>query len=255
MSTDQDYLSSVSQSEYQPVVRELVTYLKSGLKDNLHSVYLYGSVAAGRAIPYLSNIDVVVITHRPFSDTKTTLFNTINWRFQRAYPFVNGVSIRTALVNEVASLEALFTWGFLLRECCVCIHGEDLAECFGHFVPSWEIAKQWNMDTVDYLPVIRQQIATATGQASQIQLQRKLAKKLLRAAYSLVMHKEKRWIEEPLECGQRFLRYYPQHEQTVARLNILLGTRVIPKRSVVGLLDHFGSWLVEEYKKTEFKIG
>ncbi|HGH8161082.1 TPA: nucleotidyltransferase domain-containing protein, partial [Vibrio cholerae] len=27
------------------------------------------------------------------------------------------------------------------------------------------------------------------------------------------------------------------------------------KRSVVGLLDSFGPWLVSQYQKTEFRIG
>lgn len=255
VSIEQNYLTKIQQPQYQPVVRELLAYLKSGLKDNLHSVYLYGSVASGRAVSDVSNLDVVLVTHRPFSNTRTTLFNTINWRFQRTYPFVDGVSIRAALVKEVVSLDALFTWGFLLKECCICLDGDDLAEYFGHFDPSWEIAKQWNMDISDWLPVIRQQIAQVTDIRRQVKLQRKLAKKLLRAAYCLVMHKEKVWIDDPTLCGQRFLHYCPQHQQTILRLGILLGDRVIPKRSVVGLLDSFGPWLVDEYKKTEFKIG
>ena len=41
----------------------------------------------------------------------------------------------------------------------------------------------------------------------------------------------------------------------VDRLGILLSGRVIPKRSVIGILDGFGEWLVKQYKKTEFRIG
>ncbi|WP_394152833.1 nucleotidyltransferase domain-containing protein [Vibrio maritimus] len=245
----------IPQPTYVPVVEDLIACLKSGLKDNLHSVYIYGSVANGNAIPNVSNLDVVLVTQRPLAAGQKSLFNSINWRFQKDFPFVKGLAVRTALVSEVASLSALFTWGFLLKQCCTNVYGEDLAECFGHYVPSWEIAKQWNMDIEQSAAILRREVALAEDAQSQLSAQRQLAKKLLRAAYGLVLHKTKRWLDDPLESGRAFLDYYPERQQTIERLGILLGQRVIPKRSVVGLLDDFAPWLAKEYQKTEFKIG
>ncbi|MGV2987009.1 nucleotidyltransferase domain-containing protein [Vibrio sp. E150_011] len=246
---------STPQAHYQPAINDLLSCLKSGLRGNLHSVYIYGSVAYGRAVPGLSNLDVVVVTHQPFSSSELKLLNTINWRFQKDFPFIDGVLIRRTVVSEVASLEALFTWGFLIKQCCMCVLGDDLSECFGDYVPSWEIAKQWNMDIAQALPIVRHRVATAQTQKELLKAQRFMSKKLLRAAYGLVMHKTKIWRDEPKQCGEHFLRYYPDQKVVVERLQILLGPRAIPKRSVVGLLDDFGAWLIKEYKRTEFRIG
>ena len=49
----------------------------------------------------------------------------------------------------------------MLRHCCVCVYGDDLAECFGHYEPSWEIAKHWNQDVGDWLNFYRDKIAKA----------------------------------------------------------------------------------------------
>lgn len=243
------------QPQYQPVIDALVSFMVSGLGDNLHSLYLYGSVARKTARPGQSNLDVIVVTQGGFSDIKTTLFNSIRWRFQKAYPFVTEVSFKTALASEVASLDSIFSWGFQLRHCAVCIYGEDLSECFGDYEPSWEIAKQWNMDVEDWVAVYRNRIARADKPEDQIKAQKIIAKKLLRASYSLVMYKDKRWFENPIECGQVFLRYYPDKKVEVDRLAILLSGRLVAKRSVIGILDGFGDWLVKQYKKTEFRIG
>lgn len=51
------------------------------------------------------------------------------------------------------------------------------------------------------------------------------------------------------------LQYHPEKQLEIERLGILLSGRPIPKRSVVGLLDGFGDWLVKQYQKTEFRIG
>ncbi len=243
------------QPEFQPVIDDVVTCLKGGLGSNLHSIYVYGSVARKTAQQGHSNLDVVIVTKHPFPDQRATLLNSIKWRLQKSFPYVNGISTKTALVNEVANLDSLFTWGFMLKHCCVCVYGDDLATCFGDYEPSWEIAKHWNMDVEDWLAVYRNKIVRAKNDYDQQRAQMIIAKKLLRASYSLIMHKDKGWYEHPLQCGDKFLEYHPDKKTDVQRLAILLSGRVIPKRSVIGLLDSFGDWLVKQYQKTEFKIG
>lgn len=243
------------QTEFEPLIREVLMCLTSGLGQNLHSVYVYGSVARKTAVAGKSNLDLVVVTKAAFESNRATLLNTIKWRAQQGYPQVNGVSVRTALVSDVANLDSIFTWGFMLKHCCVCIYGDDLADCFGDYVPSWEIAKHWNMDVEEWISVYRAKIAQAKSIEEQIQAQSVIAKKLLRASYSLIMYRDKRWFDEPVECGQVFLTYHPEMQLEIERLGMLLAGRAIPKRSVIGLLDSFGSWLVKQYKKTEFRIG
>lgn len=243
------------QTEFEPLIREVLMCLTSGLGQNLHSVYVYGSVARKTAVAGKSNLDLVVVTKAAFESNRATLLNTIKWRAQQGYPQVNGVSVQTALVSDVANLDSIFTWGFMLKHCCVCIYGDDLADCFGDYVPSWEIAKHWNMDVEEWISVYRAKIAQAKSIEEQIQAQSVIAKKLLRASYSLIMYRDKRWFDEPVECGQVFLTYHPEMQLEIERLGMLLAGRAIPKRSVIGLLDSFGSWLVKQYQKTEFRIG
>lgn len=243
------------QSEFQPVINDLITFLKGGLGSNLHSVYIYGSVARKQAVVGRSNLDVVVVTHRSFSEQRTTLLNTIKWRFQKSFPQVTQVAIKTTLVSEVVDFDNIFTWGFMLKHLAVCVHGEDLSDCYGDFETSWEIAKHWNMDTENWLAVYRNKIARATTPEQQVAAQVIVAKKLLRASYSLVMYRDKYWFDDPVECGQQFLKYHPDKEVEIQRLGILLSGRSIPKRSVIGILDGFGDWLVKQYQKTEFRIG
>ncbi|PMH46611.1 nucleotidyltransferase [Vibrio sp. 10N.286.49.B3] len=243
------------QTEFTPAIADLLRFLKSGLAGNLHSVYLFGSVARKTAKVGVSNLDVVVVTKSEFSQQQATLFNSIKWRFQKSFPQVRGISIQTALVKEVASLESIFTWGFMLKHCSVCVYGEDLANCYGEYEPSWEIAKYWNMDVDEWLVLYRQKIVAAATPQELVDAQTIIAKKLLRASYSLIMHKDKSWYDDPIECGEHFLRYHNDKKQEIERLGILLSGRLIPKRSVVGLLDSFGGWLVKQYQKTEFRIG
>ncbi|PNQ70955.1 nucleotidyltransferase [Vibrio agarivorans] len=243
------------QPEFEPLINETLRYLKSGLNSNLHSVYVYGSVARKTAIVGKSNLDLIVVTTSGFENNRASLLNTIKWRAQQRYSHVKGVSIRTTTVKEVINLDSLFTWGFLIKHCTHCVYGDNLGECFGDYVPSWEIAKHWNMDVAEWLTVYRSKIAQAQSIDALAFAQTIIAKKLLRASYSLVMYRDKRWFDDPIECGEIFLTYHPEKQVEIERLGILLSGRHVPKRSVIGLIDSFGAWLVKQYKKTEFRIG
>ena len=243
------------QDEYSQAIQDLVSFLHSGLGNNLHSIYVFGSVARKTAKPGRSNLDVIVVTQRSFAESRTTLFNTVRWRFQKSHPHITEIAFKTALISDIASLDSIFSWGFLLRHCSVCVHGEDLSECFGDYEPSWEIAKHWNMDVENWLSVYRNRIVRAKNDAEQLKAQQIIAKKLLRASYSLVIPRSKGWHDDPVACGQHFLRFYPQMQVEIERLIILLSSRVVVKRSVIGILDSYGEWLVAQFKKTEFRIG
>ncbi len=219
------------QPEFQPVVNDLITFLKGGLGSNLHSVYIYGSVARKQAVAGRSNLDVVVVTHRPFPDQRT-LLNTIKWRFQKSFPQVTQVAIKTTLVSDVVDFDNI-SHGVLCSSLSVCVYGEDLSDCYGDFETSWEIAKHWNMDVENWLAVYRNKIARAATPEQQVAAQVIIAKKLLRASYSLVMYRDKSWFDNPVECGQQFLKYHPDREVEIQRLGILLSGRPIPKRSVI----------------------
>lgn len=241
------------QREFQPVVDEMIRAFRSALSSNLHSLYLFGSVARKTAVPNASDINFIVVTHTHAEST--TLVNTVRWRLSKKYPFVREFDIRFAAVNEVASLDSLFSWGFLLKHCSMCIYGDSLADCFGHYEPSWEIAKHWNMDIKDWLAFYRNKLGHASSEQEQLKAQMAIGKKLLRASYGVVMYRDKQWFDSPIDCGDRFVDYYPEKARDIGRAKMLLKPRLIHKRSVVGLMDDYGQWLANEYEKTEFRIG
>ncbi|MCE7566254.1 nucleotidyltransferase domain-containing protein [Aliivibrio fischeri] len=243
------------QNEFEPVIHDLITHVLSAAPKSVHSIYLYGSVARREAIVGRSNLDVTLITSAPLTNKEQTLINTIKIRFQSKYPQITGVTFNIGEAADALQLESIFSWGFWLRHCCVCIYGDDLSERFGDFEPSWEIAKNMNMDIEEWLGVYIKKIATSQDMAVQVEQQKTIAKKLLRSCYSLVMHRDKGWYDHPVLCARKFLEYYPEKQTEIERVVLLLKGRKVPKRSVLALLNEFGDWVVAEFNKIERKIG
>ncbi|MCG7497126.1 nucleotidyltransferase domain-containing protein [Vibrio sp. Of7-15] len=243
------------QPVFAPVIQDLIVNLRAAIGPSLHSIYLFGSVARREGKPGKSNLDVTFVSTVPLTSKQQTILNTIKWRFKSQYPQITGITFNVGETKEILSLESIFSWGFWLKHCCVCIYGDDLATRFGSFEPCWEIAKNLNMDIEEWLDAYRKKIVAAQTPEAQVPAQIVITKKLLRSCYSLVMHRDKSWYDNPVTCGEKFLDYYPDKSLEIERLNILLQGRRIPKRSVIALLDNFGGWVVKEFARIERKIG
>ncbi|HEM8291357.1 TPA: nucleotidyltransferase domain-containing protein [Providencia stuartii] len=60
------------QSEFQQVITESINCLSALLNKNLHSIYIYGSVAKGQATPYKSDLDLCVIVNQPVNQIEVS---------------------------------------------------------------------------------------------------------------------------------------------------------------------------------------
>ena len=58
----------IQQNEYKLVVNKIVAELLVYIKTSIHSIYIRGSVAKGIAIPFVSDIDIIVILNNPYSE-------------------------------------------------------------------------------------------------------------------------------------------------------------------------------------------
>ncbi len=82
------------QQEYQSAVEDIKKCLVSGVGNNLHSLYLYGSVARRTARPHHSDLNLIIVTQDGVGDNWSTVFNTIKWRFQKEFPFITEVNLK-----------------------------------------------------------------------------------------------------------------------------------------------------------------
>jgi hypothetical protein len=70
--------------EVTPLLDALLAGVRSALPDNLVGVYLGGSLALGGFEPQTSDVDVLVVTERPLSDTEMTRLAALHERIPTA---------------------------------------------------------------------------------------------------------------------------------------------------------------------------
>ena len=175
---------------YRKLLDALLNQLQTQLGDNLHSVYLYGSVARGEARQYHSDLDLSLIFHHPLTDSELHMLEDIQHNTLQCFDFVTKIDFDPGVLPQVLLAEEEYRWHFWLKHCCCCIYGEeDLSLRFAWQKPSLAIAYALNGDLSDFL----QQRLGMLNHDNAARVGREVAKKILRTVYTIVAVEHGSW--------------------------------------------------------------
>lgn len=243
------------QHDYMPVLLDAVKQFKAGLGETLHSIYAFGSVARREAIAGKSDLNLTIVVKRPLNTSEQSVLSTIRLRLTSRHAVISAVDLKVVEISEVLSIESIFTWGFWLKHCCICLYGDDLSTRFGLFEASWDIAKSLNGDIGDELSSYRKKIMATKVVQNYLDYCEYISKKMLWSCFSLVMHREQNLALSLEQCAETFIKYYPEKELEVERLFILASRQQVPKKASLFMMDSFGGWIVSEFDRIDRKIG
>ena len=78
----------------------------------IHSIYLYGSVARGEAIPGVSDLDITLLLTKPADSEALQRLEAWRQGFQREQRIVSKVDFDIGSVDEALKPEHHDSWGF-----------------------------------------------------------------------------------------------------------------------------------------------
>lgn len=169
------------QPAFAPVVYDVVKKLSSDMPDQIHSIYVYGSLADGTGRETLSDLDLTVIFMREPNDATAEKIYAVKSELEQQYSVISKIDIDPGVLDEVMLPACANRWGYWLKHHCVCVYGEDLRERFKPFRPSRDIAVAVNGDFQTVLNGYVALMKPALEPAQRHALQRAAARKAIRS--------------------------------------------------------------------------
>lgn len=231
------------QAEFLPIITAISERLLSLLGKNLHSLYLYGSVAQGRALEGVSDLDVCIIVRQPVSESQGHQLADIAREIPTRYPAVSKVDFDIGELSDVLAVENRDSWGYWLKHHCRSIYGEDLTQRFPPFRPSRAIAIAVNGDFTTVLGKYIEQLTQLREGNDQQHIQRAVARKLIRSTNLLRSDADTDWPETLDEYAARLTARYPQKTD---EMDYLLRESLAPADDIESFIRHvtaFMHWL------------
>jgi uncharacterized protein len=232
---------------YRDAVRVVTEELATALGDRLHSVYVYGSVATGRASPPTSDLDVIAVLHTPATEVVRAVARATSVRYR---DLVREVAIGSV---ELATLEREDLTGraerCFLRHYAAHLAGPDLRRDIPACEPSVELALGFNGDVGAVLDDLRVRLEGTPDPAERAALATRACRKLLLSAATLLSVRRGGWSTDRATAVQLIAAAAPEHGNQAARALAWAGGRPAggDPHEVLHILDELGGWIVAAY--------
>lgn len=235
-------------ARYKPIVENVKSELLE-FSDKIHSIYLYGSVATGKAKSPTSDLDlVVVLKAKPTLKFKTQLKeleNSLSQKYQKEF---REVGFAITYKNEVLRGKEAFGWRFFLTILSVKIFGDNLFQKEMKFSPTKKLAKNLHSDVAKNIEEAKKKIVSANSEDAKLQI-KSIMKKIIRTAFSIVMEQENYWTTDLDEMTKIFTKYYPEKKQQINAVLKMTKSKSPDRKSATSILNNFGKWVSSEFYK------
>ena len=232
---------SLIDADWKKGVDDVVEEYKKHFNEKLHSVYVRGSVAKGKAIPNISDIDTIAVVDVKKKDINRSWIQDFRQDFKTKYPFITDVEINIQTLNNLSESTKL-----MIQSQSTCVYGTDLSKT----IKPYRVGK----DTVQHAQEIGLDIDwvkkyLTERSCTDEQVKQKcnwIMKRILRTGCEFVMEKSSKYTRDLYPCYEIFSEYYPQKKEDMEKVFTLTVYPTGNKVEVLRVLDNMGSWIKKE---------
>ncbi|MFD2442572.1 nucleotidyltransferase [Bacillus sp. CGMCC 1.16607] len=218
-------------------------YCLSFLPNDIHSIYIRGSVPRGLGIEGISDLDCIIITHSSPKSLDLNWVEKAEKEINNRCSSINGVELSFHSLLEATESKYFSIIPFMLKTHSICLYGEDLSSSLPNYKANLPLAN-------DHIIKIKSQIQRAKRDLDGNQDIEDIKdccvwimKLMIRCGLALVIVDEKTYTRDLYPAYQLFSKHYPQKEKHMRKA---LEFAVNPSSNPIELLhflNDFGDWL------------
>jgi predicted nucleotidyltransferase len=230
--------------EYQTLVDEFINTIKNNT-DEIHSIYMCGSIPKGSAVPYKSDADfTVVLKNQPSSTNKHSILN-LTKEIQRQFAIVPKIDVPICSVQDV--LDNPYDWGFWIKIVSICIYGPDLSNQIPDLYPSIELQHTYYKAAIEQISKSRNSAISQEDDLLRADAQQKTIKKIIRTIYSLYLLLEESWTEDIDVFISVIKRHVPKNQNVASKLIQAYRTPTLSRSEFMEITEKAMDFYFEQY--------
>lgn len=241
-------LSDLKKNSIQPkwgkAVKKAVLLLKKQIP-GVYSIYVRGSVATGRAIDHVSDVDFLVVTQKQTRDVyKQRVFCSLS-TLTGEFPFVTRFDVGYYTAKDIVNIKERV----LVKLRSVCIYGKDISHKIPTLKPGRDICVTLlglEREIEQTLSEIEEGYYTKDNTKAMCTW---MMKRLVRGGLELVSERDGVFTRDLYLCYENFSAHYPKYKKYSYQA---LGLAIYPEDNIPKIkkvIKTFGSFLIKESKK------
>ncbi len=234
---------------YDAVARAIVAAYTQHIPNDIHSIYLTGSVPRGLAVPGQSDMDAFAVLEE-YRDPELVMQDWIDAaedQINAAHTCVNGVQLELWPHGYVFLDPDEFSVGaFIIKTHSLCLWGADLAPELPDYPISPAIA---NDDIVQIQPDIEEAIDEIEADTSAENVRywcKRISKNIIRATFGLVMVAEGVHTRDIDLAAAYAIQHYPAQKSAIEQAVAFINLPTDDAGTILHYLRESGAWFIAE---------
>ena len=222
------------QEKWSPAINSVIDLYKNEFGEKLKTVYVRGSVAKGKAIENVSDLDTFAYIHLEKESFPKGWTEEFRESFQKEYPFINGVDI----MLKPVSIESQ---GMILLNQSLCVFGEEsgvskIKVGKNLILHAPNLQKRFNM-----FYEFKENRKHKVNEECEWQM-----KGILRTSLEMLIEKSGKYSRDLYPCYKLFSAYYPEKEAEMQNVLHLALNPTNKIEEIEDVINGIGSWLIKE---------
>ncbi|MEY8347293.1 nucleotidyltransferase [Bacillus cereus] len=236
-------------NKIQPVFLEVIKEVKNtcfqSLQDDLHSIYIRGSVPRGIGIEGIADIDTIILVRKDPKILDLERIESIEQQLLTKFDCISGVELSFYNVEEIIHSTHFSFISFMIETHGVCIFGEDIRSQLPKYKVSQELAREHLIYLQSQIEQACEELIHNKGRDDIIDCCRWIMKIVVRAGLALTIDKEGLYSRDLYPAYELFSRHFPGQEQNMRRALQYAINPIDDIKEILAFLDDFGGWMIK----------
>jgi len=233
------------QDKWEPVIEDTISAYKNHFGKALVAVYIRGSVAKGKAIDGVSDLDNIAIVNIEESEINLDWRHNFIDTMKIKYPFIDDVEIVVVTLKE---LKTDHNTRMFLKTQGLNVYGQDLTT----EIPDFKLGIEMVAHSLGLERSITsiEEFLKQSNEPELIKTRCKvIMKRIIRTGFEIVMERDQTYTRDIYLCWETFSKYYPEKSQEMYRALELAISPTENAHEIETVINGIGKWLVKEVQK------
>ncbi|MEA5523093.1 nucleotidyltransferase [Limnoraphis robusta] len=235
--------------EWRLLVDQVILAYQNYWHHAIDSIYIRGSVAVGKAISGVSDLDSFAVVNTEKSQLDDSWFDSFQEQLKFQYPFCTGVELK-ALESDCLlnlNLDSYHNLRMLLKTQAACVWGEDISLQFPPCKPDINaVSHAFDLEQDLQRVIIDLQQLDETQSGTVEKICQWIMKRMVRSGFEIVMETAQCYTRDLYPCYELFSRYFPQQKSQMYQALTWAINPIDERVKISEFLNSFGGWLVSE---------
>ncbi|MBB6452668.1 hypothetical protein HNQ94_001114 [Salirhabdus euzebyi] len=232
--------------EFAPLIEEVTKTYHSHIGNNLHSLYIRGSIPRGLGIEGVADLDTIAITKQNPEHLSLEWVEDAEDRINFKFDYINGVELSFYHIEEVLEKTSFSIIPFMIKTHSLCIYGEDIANQLPKYKADYTLANEHLIRLSGQLQRAKDDLKDNDDAEDILDCCVWIMKIIVRAGLALVLTKENLYTRDLYPAYSLFSKYYPEKEPDMRQALQFAIAPTTDTEILLHFLQLFGKWLKKE---------